>query len=285
MKILSYSLALIAIFLAISLVLSLYMTRRAKLTEIHSPAEFGMEYEEVTFAASDGLQLHGWWIPTPDSNRAVIILHGHGGSMDWDVWRAPPFHAAGFNVLLFDFRAHGRSQGKAITFGYLERRDVVGAVEFLRSRGMRRIGLLGFSLGGIAAMLATPFSPHVSALISDGGPARILTALTVWGVERHMPHFLAAALAGMAITGASLRMRANLFRCAPLYWVSRISPRPILFIHGEQDQYVPDFDDLYAAALPPKEVWRLPEAGHTTVGQLYPEEHQRRILAFFQQHL
>jgi fermentation-respiration switch protein FrsA (DUF1100 family) len=67
--------------------------------------------------------------------------------------------------------------------------------------------------------------------------------------------------------------------------VGKITPRPILFIHGEQDQYRPDFDDLYAAAFEPKEAWRVPEAGHTTVSQVFPEEYQRKILVFFEQYL
>ena len=63
--------------------------------------------------------------------------------------------------------------------------------------------------------------------------------------------------------------------------MGKISPRPIFFIHGDHDQYLPDFDELYAAARQPKELWRLPDAGHTTASQLYPEEHARRVIEFF----
>ncbi len=84
---------------------------------------------------------------------------------------------------------------------------------------------------------------------------------------------------------ASLRLRANLFRYEPIRWVGKISPRPILFIHGDHDQYLPDFDRLYEAAGEPKELWRLAEAGHTPASQLYPEEHQRRVIDFFDRYL
>jgi fermentation-respiration switch protein FrsA (DUF1100 family) len=278
-------LALTGLMLTIGLVMSLYMTHRFGLAEVHSPAEDGLDFEEVTFDATDALTLHGWWIPATGSDRAVVIMHGHGGSMDWDVHRAPALHAAGFNVLLFDFRAHGRSEGGVITFGYLERRDVLGAVRFLHSRSMRRIGLLGFSFGGIAAMLTAPICPDIAAVVSDGGPARMRTAITARGVELGAPRWLSAFLAWLMVAMTSLRLRANLFQYEPVRWVGRISPRPILFVHAGQDQYLPDFDDLYAAARPPKEVWRVPEAGHTKVSEVLPEEFQRRVIAFFDQNL
>lgn len=269
------------LLLAVGLGLPFYLTHRFGLSEVHSPAEYGLEFEEVTFNTSDGLILHGCWIPIPASDRAVVILHGHGGSMDWDIHRAPAFHAAGFNVLLFDFRAHGRSEGRLATFGYLERRDVLGAVEFLKERGMKRIGLLGFSYGGMASMLAAPICPDVNAVVTDGGPARARTAITGRCVEVGLPRWLAGPLAWLAVTETSLRLGANLFRYEPVRWVGKIAPRPIFFIHGELDQYLPDFDDLYAAAGEPKEVWRLPEVGHTKASEVYPEEFRRRVVEFF----
>jgi hypothetical protein len=78
----------IALVLAAGLALSLYMTHKKGLTQIHTPADYGLDFEGVTFHASEGLALHGWWIPAADSDRAVIILYGHDGSMDWDVHRA-----------------------------------------------------------------------------------------------------------------------------------------------------------------------------------------------------
>jgi fermentation-respiration switch protein FrsA (DUF1100 family) len=279
------ALGAIGLLLAVGVWLSLTLTHRAVLTEIQTPADFGLAFEEVPFLAADGLRLQGWWIPAPGSDRAVIILHGHGGSMDMDVHRAPALHVAGFNVLLFDFRAHGRSEGRQITFGYLERRDVQGAVAFLRSRGMRRIGLLGFSLGGIVAVLSAPLCPEVAAVVTDGGPIRMRTAAAVRGIEWGFPAWVSRPLAWLAIAVTCVRLRANLFRYEAVHWVGKIAPRPILFIHGDRDQYCPDFDDLYAAAGSPKELWRVPEAGHTTLSSTVPEEHRRRVIAFFQQHL
>jgi fermentation-respiration switch protein FrsA (DUF1100 family) len=146
---------------------------------------------------------------------------------------------------------------------------------------MRRIGLLGFSLGGISAILTTAICPEINAVISDGSPARMRSSLTAWGKERGVPGWIAHFLALLMLVAISLRLGANQFRYEPVRWVSQLAPRPILFIHGDQDQYCPDFDALYAAARQPKELWRVPEAGHTKVSQLYPEQFEHRIVDFF----
>lgn len=276
---------ILALLLAVALGLSFRLTRPPGQSEFSSPTEYGLAYEEVYFLATDGLRLRGWWIPAAGSERVVIILHGHGGSVDWDIRRAPPLIQAGFNVFLFDFRAHGQSQGKVTTFGFLERRDLTGAVRFLKARGMQKIGVIGFSLGGIVAMLTTPICPDIQAVISDGGPASIYTTLIAYGVNKGHPHWLAATFAWLALAGTSLRLGANMFSYAPVLWVGKITPRPILFIHGEQDQYLSNFDELFAAAESPKEAWRVAEAGHTTVEQVYPEEHNQRVIDFFTEHL
>ncbi len=278
-------LILILIILSIGLGLSFYFTHRAQLGEVHSPDEYGLEFEGIELKTSDKLTLKGVWIPAPETDKAIVILHGHGGSYDFDLYRAPTLHEAGFNVLLFDFRAHGRSEGKRMTFGYEERRDVQAAIEFLHNRGMLHIGLLGFSYGGMAAMVTTPVCADVEAVISDGGPARIRTGIAARAVELGLPSWLTRPLAWLIIGMTSLRLGVNLFKYEPIRWVGKITPRPILFIHGDHDQYLPDFDELYAAASTPKELWRLPDAGHTTASQLYPEEHARRVIEFFNRYL
>jgi len=275
----------VGLVLAVGLAASFYVTSRQPRTAFHSPAEYGLEFDEATFKAADGLQLQGCWIPATGSERAVILLHGHGGSLDWDIHRAPALHAAGFNVFLFDFRAHGRSQGRLATFGYLERQDVLGAVEFLQRQGVKRIGLLGFSYGGMTSMLAAPICPDIHAVVTDGGPARLRTALAARAVEMHLPRWFAVPLAWLTVAITSLRLGANLFHYEAVRWVDRIAPRPIFFIQGELDQYCPDFNDLYAAAGEPKEVWRLARVGHTKASETYPEEFRRRVIEFFDRNL
>jgi pimeloyl-ACP methyl ester carboxylesterase len=109
---------------------------------------------------------------------------------------------------MFDFRAHGRSEGQVSTIGYLERQDALSAVDFVKAKGVERIGLMGFSMGGVVvAMLAAPICPDVRAVISDGGPARLVSAVTGRGVEQRLPRWLSAAVAWLTLAVASLRCR------------------------------------------------------------------------------
>jgi pimeloyl-ACP methyl ester carboxylesterase len=277
--------ALIIVYFLVSMVVSFALTRRYHLVETRSPAEVGLAFENVVFQASDGLTLRGWWIPASDSERAIIQLHGHGGSMDPDVQYLPAWHAAGFNVLMFDFRGHGRSQGRLVTFGYLERRDVQGAIRFLQQeKSIWRIALVGFSYGAMTSILSAPVCPEVGAVVADGGPVRIRSSLEVWGLEHGLPAWFTPFLAWSAVFGASLRLRANLFRYEPVRWVGRIAPTPLLLIHGDLDQYCPDFNELLAAA-PGAELWRLPDVGHVQASQVYPQEYRERVLDFLSRSL
>ncbi len=274
----------VLLLLALGLVGSFFLTRRFYLKEIHTPAEYGLEFEEISFPTPDGLTLRGWLVPGSAPERVVVILHGHGGSIDYDVQYIPYLHAAGYSVLQFDFRAHGRSQGNATTFGYLERQDVQGAVKFLHERGLKRIALHGFSLGGMVAMTSAPICPEVNVVVDDGGPVRLRSALLGWCLERGVPGWLAPALVWLVIAETSLRFGVNLYRFEPVRWVGKIAPRPLLLIHGEHDQYVTDFNDLLKA-VSPSEVWRLPDHGHVTASLNLRDEYWNHVIAFLNRYL
>ncbi len=274
----------ILLLFAVGLALSFKLTQRAYLKEVNSPAEYGLPFEKISFQTADNLTLRGWLVPGSDPERVVVILHGHGGSIDYDLQYVPYLHAAGYNVLQFDFRGHGRSQGNVVTLGYLERMDVQAAVKFLLGRGLSRIALHGFSQGGMVAITSAPICPEVAVVVDDGAPVRLSTAIHVWGREHHVPAALIPILSSLVIGSASLRLGVNLYRYEPVRWVGKIAPRPLMLIHGEQDQYVPDFDDLLKAAHP-SEVWRLPNEGHTTTSINRRDEYWKRVIAFLQKNL
>ena len=286
---LEFALGLLATILLFILIagfgLSFYLTHRFSLSHESSPAECGLVYEDVSFQASDGVQLRGWLVPAPGSDRAVILLHGHGGSIDPDIQYLPMLHAAGVNVLQFDFRAHGRSDGQMVTFGYLERLDAAAGVAFLKARGMRRVGLVGFSLGGMTAILTAGICPEVDVVVDDGAPARLRSAVIGRGVELGAPAWLVRPAAWLMVAVTSLRLGANLFGYEPVCWVSQVAPRPLYIIHGGRDLYCPEFDELLRAAGPAARLWRLPQAGHTQASVLYPEEYRARLIAFLNETL
>src|SRR5215471_3316388 len=111
--------------------------------------------EPVTFESASGSRLSGWFIRGQPQMGSVLLMHGIRANRLAVVDRARLLHRHGFSVLLFDFQSHGESPGQSITFGYLESRDAGAALEFLRQRTpQERAGVIGVSLGGVAAILA-----------------------------------------------------------------------------------------------------------------------------------
>lgn len=251
------------------------------------PTDYGLSHEEVAFQSRDGLTLRGWFIPADEPRGTIVFCHGHAGSMDPDIEYAPAFHANGYNVLMFDLRGHGRSEGQRVSMGYHERLDLLGAVDYLRSRGIDRVGVLGFSMGGAVAISTAPQSEAIRAVVSDGGFAQLGNAIASALRERGLPSWVAALVGPLIICLASLRLGSWLPRADPTRWVDRITPRALLIIHGGLDRYVSltEVQKLYAKAGEPKELWVVPEAGHRMVNGQRPDEYRARLLAFFERWL
>ena len=113
-----------------------------------------LQCEPVTFESASGSRLSGWFIRGQPHMGSVVLMHGIRANRLAMLDRARLLHRYGFSVLLFDFQSHGESSGRSITFGYLESLDARAAFEYLRGRTPReRIGIIGVSLGGAAAVL------------------------------------------------------------------------------------------------------------------------------------
>ncbi len=274
------------LFFIICLVLSIPLSRRHDFRDPNSPADLELEFENVVFSSTDGLRLNGWWIPAGESRRTVILLHGFSGSMDPDLKYAPLFHNHVFNVLMFDFRAHGRSDGKLTSLGALEVRDALGAIQFARARGSRSIGLLGFSMGGRTALMAAAMNPGIQAVISDGGPLRLFTAIRADLVRRKLPLWLAWLVANMILFGGSLRLGVNLFARDPLGVVKQLLGVPVLLIHGGRDPYtLPSELERMRAANINLKVWQVAAAVHRSVDEVEPELYTQNVIRFFEENL
>jgi fermentation-respiration switch protein FrsA (DUF1100 family) len=255
-----------------------------------SPAAHGLPFETIQFPARDGLRLGGWYVTRGGPRSVVILCPGHNGSMDADLKHAPWLYEAGFDLLLFDWRAHGVSEGQRVTMGVHERLDLLGALDFLRGRGVTHVGLLGFSMGGAVALrvAADDDTGLVKAVVSDGGFAHLRSAIAGFFVaDLGLPPGVGRLLGRFAVWAAGLRVGVPLSEADPLPHVARVAPRPILFIHGAHDPFAPlaDQDALFDAARQPKTLWRVSDAGHRNADTLHPAEYQQRVVGFFKQHL
>jgi len=164
----------------------------------------------------------------------------------------------------------------------------MGAIDYLQQRGIAEVGVLGFSMGGAVGIITAPQSAAIRAVISDGGFARLESAMLGWARERMgLPRWLALPLTRPIITVAGWRLSVRLPEADPIRWVGHIAPRPVFFIHGDRDPYatVADVEALHAAAGEPKVLWRVPEAGHRQVDQHRPAECRERVIGFFERYL
>jgi alpha-beta hydrolase superfamily lysophospholipase len=196
------------------------------------------------------------------------------------VRRAEFLRQAGYSTLLIDFQATGESAGEAITFGWRERFDVLGAVQYLETRiPDRPIGVIGVSLGGAATLLATP-PLHIDAAVLEAVYPSIDRAIVNRLEMRVGP------LGRVATPALLLQLQPRLgVAPADLKPVDHIAQLgcPILVVAGSADRHttVDDTQILFAAAREPKDLWLIQGAAHVDFLDFAGDVYKHRILAFF----
>lgn len=129
-----------------------------------------VQADHVEFDSTDGLRLRGWLMRGLEGMPPVILCHDLGTDRSSLVNLGLALHAAGFPVLLFDLRGHGESDGARSSLGLKEKRDVLGAVDYLSGPagpGARRIGIYGVGIGAHAAVLAAADRSALRVLVLD----------------------------------------------------------------------------------------------------------------------
>ena len=254
-----------------------------------TPSNFGITtWQEVTFSTSDGLQLAGWFIPSQGQDGATLIfVHGLGSNRSALLDQAAMLAEQGYGALLFDLRAHGRSQGDKSSWGLAEVADVEAALAFLQAQPAvdpHRIGILGHSMGGAIAIRA-------AAQLSE---IRLVVAESVYTNFENNQERLTVSFARLpewtappVLRWAEMIAGVNSSQLAPLQEVASIAPRPILFIQGGQDKtvHVSNGSTLFETAVAPKERLLIPNAGHNNLFETDPELMTRRLRRFLAQNL
>jgi len=131
-----------------------------------SPKEVWLEYEDVFFKTDDGVEINAWFIPAKDARFTILFSHGNAGNISHRIEKLKFFHDLGCNVLIFDYRGYGKSNGSPSEAGFYK--DIQAAYGYLLSRNIAAEDIVGYgeSIGG-AVTIDLASKKKLKALVVD----------------------------------------------------------------------------------------------------------------------
>ena len=202
-----------------------------------TPFEVGVDSEDVTFTAADGIRLAGWWLDRPGSEQVVIVCHGNRGNKADMLGIGPGLWRAGFTVLMFDFRGNGASADGPQSLAHYEQRDLEAAIDLVAERRPdAEIDVVGFSMGAAVSILVAARDERVARVIADSSFADVrgVVAAAARGLRlQPMP------LVDLVDRATHLRYGYRFHEVETVEVVAAIAPRPLLLVHGTDDSVIP----------------------------------------------
>ena len=271
-------------YLGVGLFVSTRLTAPVRQPTEQTPADESLDFREVGFESSDGLDLKGWWIPQEGSSRAVVLVHGLDASKSsqYILDTAPIYAQAGYSVLMLDLRGHGESEGERTTLGYQEVRDVRGALSWLEEeQGFEpgEVVLHGWSMGGATVLRAAP-ERRVAAVVEESGYADVPLLLRDRLPESSgLPSFFNPGI----FLAAKLFLDFDPWAVKPEEDAARLSEEgvPLLIIHSRDDEVVPfEQAEILAASYPDTEFWQI--EGYEHVEAYTHPEYRQKLLGFLE---
>jgi uncharacterized protein len=210
---------------------------------------------EVVQFEGEGVRLAGRWFHTRDKRGTVVFLHGMSDNRASGGDIADHFVARGFEVIAYDSRAHGESEGEACTYGYYEKGDLRKALDLLPARP---VVVLGVSLGGAVALQAAAEEPRIAAVVAVATFSDLRTVAT----ER-APFIATRGDIEAAFRLAERQAHFEVDGTSPLRAAAGIRV-PVLLVHGELDHETAAEHSrrILAALKGDKRLLLVPGAGH-----------------------
>ena len=227
------------------------------------PEDYGLSYEDVSAVTSDGVRLHGWYLPAWPSHATVVMFHGNAGNISHRLFKTAPLVKEGISFLLIDYRGFGRSEGE-IGKGEDLFSDGRAALDWLqKEKGVAPSGvfLFGESIGSAPALQLASELPVKGVILES--PFTTLKELA----RKHYPFAPSLLLGSFAFDNLSniQKMKA-----------------PLLIIHGKADEICPFRmgETLFESASGAKEIFVIPSGGHNDLVDVAGPEYFSRIRRF-----
>lgn len=239
MNVFWFLIAVLAI-LWISILILLRGYKNPKRPHRKTPQDSGIPFQEVRFPTHNNCQLYGWWIPAAPGIKApvIILVHGWGQNVEYLLPYIEQLHPQGFHLLAFDARNHGSSDsdGYANMLKFAE--DIRAAVEFASESYGHLIewpGVVGFSIGGAAAIYAAAHDDRIQRVVTIGAFAHPAELMKLEFKKRHIPYF---PLVWLLFEFIQFKIGARFTHIAPMNNIAGTSAE-IFIIHGKDDKIVP----------------------------------------------
>ena len=265
---------------------SIIATNRAKLDALSDAWIASCKTESVNITSDDGLNLVGeiYW-NEQESHKWLIGVHGYTSSKEEYNNTGYQYAKEGYNVLLFDQRSHGESEGKYIGMGWLEKDDLLNWIDFVIEKdNQAQIILHGTSMGGATVMMTSgeALPSNVKGIVEDCGYT------SVWDMFANELDYLYGLPTFPVLNAAQLvaQIRAGYnFKEASCVEAVKKATVPMLFIHGGADSYVLTdmVYDVYEACPTTKDILIVEGAGHAESYQIDPELYYNTVFNFIEE--
>lgn len=237
----------------------------------------------------DGLKLVADYVPAKQSTyKTAIIAHGFMGNKEKMGAYAALFHQLGYNVLLPDNRSHGASQGHAIGYGWLDRKDYLNwARQVIRKNGTKsQIVMFGVSMGASGMVMASgePQPAQIKAYIADSAFTSADAEISHQAQQLYnLPKWPLVPLVSLI---TKVRAGYSFSEASALKQIQK-NHKPIFLIAGKKDTFVPYqmSQQLYAHANQPKKLWLVPNAKHVTAFDRHPTQYTNKLEHFLKHYL
>ncbi len=252
--------------------------------------DYGLIGERISVRTRDRLTINAYMIPHEDSRGSVLILHGMHGMDATSLFDYARFvYDLGFTPVVVDMRAHGKSEGNSLGFGYTEVWDVMAVIEYLKQDVQHKdlpIILYGLSMGGSTAINVAAQSEDVDGIVAISPYRSIQAQFYDYMIRDGMPNLLAKVFEPFVSTVLWFRYRVNPVAESPERTIQQLADIPILIAHGDKDTQtgVGHSRILYdLCSSSKKELWIAERRDHLIVDRVLDEEsefYRERITAF-----